>query len=174
MACISLTAYTAQCGESLKAGFKNKTYMVAYNDLERITGSTDVYAISNGVVNQISLDSGKKFVKVDLDNKSQSLLENVSISESGIATETATFSGSITGFTKEGSAFVKSLAGQPIVILTQLANDAWAVIGLDGTIRLTEAVGTHNATDSNRALTFSGDEFGGVKYVDSTLVATLI
>lgn len=173
MACSSLTAYVGQCGETLRAGTK-KVYMVAFSDLKKATGSTDVYTMSAGVVNAITLDTSKKFVKVDLAPKSEGLTESHVIAENGIITSTATFTGSITGFSKESGAFVKSLLGNPVVVLAQLGSGKWVAVGLDGGFKLTEAQGTHNATESARNLTFGGDIYDAIPEVDATLIASLI
>lgn len=173
MACQSINPFIAGCGEVLRAGTK-ATYMIAFSDLKLIAGTASVYTIAGGVVSTISLQASKKFSKVDLTSKSEGFTETHTVGDNGIITSTAGFAGSITGFTKESGAFVKSLLGQPVVVLCQLGTDAWVAVGLDGGFYLKESAGTHNATDSNRSLTFGGDIFGFIPDVDKTLIPTLI
>lgn len=173
MACTSLTAYVNQCGDALRAGTK-KVYMISFNDLEKATGSTDVYTMSAGVVSAITLDTGKKFVKVDVTPKSEGITETQTRAENGIITGTAGFSASLSGFNKESGAFVKGLLGQPVVVLAQLGSGKWVAVGLDGGFYLTESAGTHNATESGRNLTFGGDIYDSIPEVDATLIASLI
>ncbi|WP_164108253.1 MULTISPECIES: hypothetical protein [Sphingobacterium] len=174
MNCESINPFVASCGEDLRAGTK-AVYILAYKDAEKVTGSTKIYAESaTGVINEIGLKETKKFAKVDFHSKSEAITETASMGENGILTETATFAGVINGFNKESLALVKSLLGQDVIILAELGSGKYSVIGVDGGFKLTEAVGTHNATDSNRALSFAGDVYGGVKEVDGTIVPTLI
>jgi len=173
MACSSISPFIAGCGEILRSGTK-ATYMIAFSDLKLITGTASVYTIAGGVVSTISLQADKKFSKVDLTSKSEGITETHTVADNGIITSTAGFTGSITGFSKESGAFVKSLLGQPVVVLNELASGSWVAVGLDGGFYLKESAGTHNATDSNRALTFGGDIFDVVPEVDKTLIPTLI
>lgn len=170
--CTSLSAYASQCGESLRAGTK-KVYMVAFGDLKKATGSTDVYTMSAGVVNAITLDTSKKFVKVDFADKSQSFTENWTQAENGIVSGTAGFTAGLSGFTKESGAFVKSLLGVPVVVLAELGSGKWIAVGLDGGFKMTESAGTHSATESGRNLTFGGDIYDTVPEVDETLITSI-
>jgi len=174
MACQSINPYVASCGETLRAGTK-AVYIIAYSDLENIENSTSPYAVSvNGVVNNINTKTGKKFVKIDTTSKSEGVTETHSVAENGIITSTAGFTASLTGFSKEGGVLVKSLLGQDVVILSKLASGKFVAVGLDGGFKLTESAGTHNSTDSNRALTFGGDIYDVIPEVDATIIASLI
>src|SRR5690606_32361153 len=114
-----------------------------------------------------------KFVKIDTTAKSEGITETHSVAENGIITSTAGFTASLTGFSKESGALVKSLLGQDVVILTKLASGKFVAVGLDAGFKLTESAGTHNATDSNRALTFGGDIYDVVPEVDATIIGVL-
>ncbi|WP_313511640.1 hypothetical protein [Sphingobacterium sp.] len=173
MACESLLAYVGKCGDSILAGTKN-TYMIAYNDLDKIAGSTSVYTLSAGIVSAITLDTGKKFVKVRFTPKTESTNETITRAENGVVTGNGTFSASILGFTKEGATFVKSLMGQEVVILQELASGDFVASGLDGGYYMTEAVGQSTATESGYNVTFGGAIYGFSPTVDKTLVSSLI
>lgn len=167
MACKPINPFVAQCGESLRAGTK-AVYIISKSDVVSYTKST------NGIVNTITLKESAKFSKVDTYAKSEGITETHTVADNGIITSVAGFTASLLGYGASTGAFVKSLLGQNVVVMTQLANDTTVIIGLDGGFKLTESAGTHNATDSNRGLTFGGDIYDVVPEVDSTIIDTLI
>lgn len=173
MACVSLTAFLGQCGDSTLAGTK-KVYMISYNDLDKVSGGTDVYTVSAGVVNAIGLETGKKFVPVKFSPNSESTTASMTRAENGVISGTAGFTGNILGFNKESGNFVQSLLGQEIVILEQLGNGSWTALGLDGGFYMNEATGTHSGSESGYAVTFGGAIYSFPAEVDKTLVPTLI
>lgn len=172
MACVSLTAFTKQCGAVATAGAK-KIYMIAYNDLTLVDGANDVYTTALGVVNEIG-NSTKKFVGVGVANKSSVINENVTVNENGTVEMGATFNATLTGFSKETGEFVKQLIGQDVVVLVQLMSKRWVAVGLDGGFALTSATGELSSSVTQRGFTLGGDISDLIPEIDPTLIASLI
>lgn len=172
MACNSLEAFLGQCG-AIKAGLKDH-YVLAYDDLASLSGSTEPYATSvNGVVNAIGLDSGKKFVKIKNTRGTGQFTDTSATAENGVENITHEYTLSIDSFSAENKKFTESLVGRELVLLTKLKSGKYAALGLDGGLYLSGSVLTVNATDNSRALTFSGEALNYVPEVDATLIASL-
>lgn len=169
----SLIGYVRQCGEKLIGGTKN-IYMIAYSDLKNIEGSTSVYSITAGKVSEVGLEASKKFVKIEVENKNNNIVDTISISDSGIISGTFAYSASMVGYSAEANQFVSSLLGQPVAIIIELANGSYVIGGLEGTVYLKESVGTISATDLNRTLSFAGEVYAPLAELDKTILSTLI
>ena len=173
MACASYTALLRECGKN-RAGIQ-LNYLVAYDDLAVISGSTLPYAISvGGVVNQINLAASKKFVKVDQTRKTGSLKATGSVADNGVATSTAEYTLGVDGFNAKTSTFIDSLLGNPVVILTKLRNGKYIATGLDGGFVLTNYELTVDESTNGATLTFTGDTNSIPPEVDATAVPSLI
>lgn len=174
MACgSSLVGYVKQCGEKLIGGTKN-IYMIAYNDLKNIEGSTSVYSITAGKVSEVGLQTSKKFVKIEVENKQNNVTDTIQIGDNGIISGTFAYTATMVGYSAEANQFVSSLLGQPVAIIIELANGSYVIGGLDGTVQLKESVGTISATDLNRTLSFAGEIYQNTPLLDPTIVQTLV
>jgi len=174
MACgSSLTGYVRQCGEKLIGGTKN-IYMIAYSDLKNIEGSASVYSMTAGKVSEVGLQTSKKFVPIQVENKNNSVVDTLTVSDAGIISGTFAYTTQMVGYSAEANQFVTSLLGQAVAIIIELANGSYVIGGLDGTVQLKESVGTISATDLNRTLNFGGEIYGPSPLLDPTLLATLL
>ncbi len=174
MACnSSLVGYIKQCGEKLIGGTKN-IYMIAYNDLKNIEGSTSVYSITAGKVSEIGLEASKRFVKIEVENKNNNVVDTITVGDNGIISGTFAYTAQMVGYSAEANQFVSSLLGQPVAIIIELANGSYVIGGLEGTVYLKESVGTISATDLNRTLSFNGEIYAPTPELDKTILSTLI
>lgn len=174
MACgSSLVGYVRQCGEKLIGGTKN-IYMISFSDLKIIEGSTSVYSITAGKVSEVGLQTSKKFVPIQVENKNNSVVDTLTVSEAGIISGTFAYTTQMVGYSAEANQFVSSLLGQPVAIIVELANGSYVVGGLDGTVQLKESVGTISASDLNRTLSFAGEIYAPTPELDKTILTTLI
>ncbi|WP_316736284.1 hypothetical protein [Pedobacter aquatilis] len=173
MACTSLSPFTKECGKN-QAGVQ-ENYMISYGDLAIISGSTQPYATTvGGLVNQISLASSKKFVKVDNTRKSLALKASGQLSDSGVATSNAEYTLGLDGFNAKTGAFIDSLMGNPVVIITKLRTGKYIVVGLDGGFVLTSYEAAVDEAANGATLNFSGDTNGIPPELDATVVPSLI
>lgn len=174
MACgSSLVGYVKQCGEKLIGGTKN-IYMIAFSDLKNLENSTSVYSLTAGKVSEIGLQTSKKFVPVQVENKNNSITDTLTVGDNSIISGNFAFTAQMVGYSAEANQFVSSLLGQAVAIIIELANGSYVVGGLDGTVQLKESVGTISATDLNRTLNFSGEIYAPTPELDKTILATLI
>lgn len=169
----SLIGYVRQCGEKLVGGTKN-IYMISFSDLKNIEGSTSVYSMTAGKVSEVGLQTSKKFVKIEVENKQNNVTDTIQIGDNGIISGTFAFSASMVGYSAEANQFVSSLLGQPVAIIISLQNGSYVIGGLEGTVYLKESVGTISATDLNRTLSFNGEIYAPTPELDKTILATLI
>ena len=169
----SLEAFLGQCG-AVKAGLKDH-FIIAYDDLAILSGSTEPYATSvNGVINAIGLASGKKFVKIKNTRGTGQFTDTGATAENGVETITHEYTLSIDSFSAENKKFAESLSGRELVLLTKLKSGKYAALGIDGGLYLSGSVLTVNGTDNSRALTFTGEAVNFVPEIDATIIASLI
>lgn len=169
----SLIGYVRQCGEKLIGGTKN-IYMISYGDLKNIEGSTSVYSMTAGKVSEVGLQTSKKFVKIEVENKQNNVTDTITVGDNGIISGTFAYTAQMVGYSAEANQFVSSLLGQPVAIIIELANGSYVIGGLDGTVQLKESVGTISASDLNRTLSFNGEIYAPTPELDKTILATLI
>ncbi|WP_313553012.1 hypothetical protein [Sphingobacterium multivorum] len=169
----SLIGYVRQCGEKLIGGTKN-IYMIAYSDLKNIEGSTSVYSMTAGKVSEVGLQTSKKFVPVQVENKNNSITDTLTVGDNSIISGNFAFTAQMVGYSAEANQFVSSLLGQPVAIIIELANSELVIAGLDGTIQLKESVGTISASDLNRTLSFAGEIYSPIALLDKTILQTLV
>ena len=85
MACESLVTYSRECGKNTKSGVNSDVYLVAFDDLNVIPGTTEVYTISTGLVTAIGTTASAKFVKYS------SVIGQVSLKEDFTAADNGTY-----------------------------------------------------------------------------------
>lgn len=154
-------------------------YLIAFDDLALIPGSTEVYTESvTGLVTAIGLKTVEpiaKFVKVGTVLNQGSITENYTASENGTFDIVKALIFSITNLgSVDAKALVESLMGQPIGALVKLNSGNWVALGLNGQFQLQTSVGTINGTDNSRVLTLQGSDSQLVQVVDPTIITALL
>lgn len=180
MACSSLIALPRACGTGVVAGLE-KLYMIAYNDLATADGATNenTYTTSTGgIVNDIGLDSGKKFVEIGLLKSTAGLAEALTKDTTkGTSFLTQTFTLVLGDLTVENKAWIESVMNQPVAILIKSRTGKFFVTGLNGQFELSALAGGTGTADADLigyTLTFSGIDTKLIPQVDGTIIADLI
>lgn len=178
MACTSLVSLQRACGAEGGMGGSEKLYMIAYNDLAVVTGTTVYTTSGSGVVNDIGLASGKTFVEIEgLPKTTGFNFEHVK----NTATNSDYFNNTLPivlgDLSAENSAFVDSIRNQPVVALIKTRTKKWFAIGLNGQFEESattggSGVGLDDLNGYN--VTFSGADTLKPLQVDETIIAGLI
>lgn len=171
MACLSLTSLPLVCGsEGVIAGV-SRLYMIAHKDLKAVTGSPFPYVIAtSGVVNEISLQTGKTFVEVGLIKNTSGINETGVFNENGTSYSTVELTLSLLDITAENITFVNSVKRQDVAAIAQDKQGRYYAIGFNGGLRtsaLTATTGTADADAIGYNLTFTGNDTFGLKPVES-------
>ncbi|MCX2474093.1 hypothetical protein OQZ33_07105 [Pedobacter sp. MC2016-05] len=173
MACESIDPYLRECGK-VDAGIRTN-YLIAFADLAKIDATGEVYSTSvNGIVSNIALASGKKFVQVDNTSKTGAFKASSTRADNGVITSTQEYTMGIDNFSAKSNTFIDKLLGNPVVILTKMKSGKYGALGLDGTLFLSTAETTVDDATNGTSLTFTGDSSKRPAEVDATIVASLI
>lgn len=179
MACTSVAAYSKQCNRGISGGIA-KLWVVGFNDLNTLSGSTDTFAVASGttVVNQVGISGSTKFVSVGL------LKESVSFKGTAKKdSSTNTFSNTtevdivISSISEVAKQFVDSLLAQPVAIIIKLQSGTFIVSGLSGFLELTdvaESSGTKIGDMNGYQLKLTGIEDSLTRTIDPTYVASIV
>lgn len=178
MACTSLVSLPRACGaEGVVAGLE-KLYAIAYSDLAIVTGTTNHTVSSSGIVNQIGLDSTKKFVEVGLLKSTAGLQEALTKNaQTGTAFLTQTLTLVIGNLTAENKTFAESVLNQPVAIMLKTRTGKYFVAGLNGQFELSGLEGGTGVAEGDLigyTLTFTGISTSLIPQVDETIISTLI
>jgi hypothetical protein len=178
MACTSITALARNCGEGIVAGLE-KLYMVAFKDLVPVSGSTEVYSTAtNGVVNEIGLDTGKSFVEIGLLKSTAGLEEKLTKDNSkGIAFLDQTFTLVLGDLSTENREWIESVMMQPVAVLIKSRTGKFYTSGLNGQFELSELTGGTGSKEDDQigyTLTFKGISTKLIPQVEPSIVSGLI
>lgn len=181
MACNSLVALPRACGtEGIMAGVE-KLYMIAYTDLAAASGALagEVFTkATNGMVNAIGLETGKKFVEIGTLKSAVGLTSALTKNQqNGTAFYTPTLTVALADMSLENEKFVKDVTFQPVAVLVKSRTGKFFVAGLNGQFELSAAesgLGTSESDNYGYSLTFTGLEAGPIAQVDPTVISTLI
>lgn len=178
MSCSTLKAYTRICGKNAKTGVNPDVYLIAFDDLANIDGSTEVFTESvTGLVNAINIKtpSTTVFVKWGTVLNQGSIKEDFTANDNGTydIAKAVAFALNAIG-TVEGRAAAESLIGEAVVPLIKLNSGVWIVAGLNGQMQLKTSAGTVDASSNGRVLTLSGSDSVLFQTVDPTIIASLI
>lgn len=177
-ACQTLTQYSRQCGKTARAGVSSDVYLVAFDDLTKIAGSTEVFTESvGGLVTAIGVGATAvlKFQKYGTVIGQAGLTEDYTRNDNGTfdINKGLTFGLTNLGLVDSRKA-VENLMGQPIVALVKLQSGAWIVLGLNGQFQLNTSAGTADTASNGRVLTLGGTDSVLIQTVDPTIVAGLL
>lgn len=174
-ACKTLLALLRECAKNAKAGLSSDVYLIAYDDLVNVEGSTEKFTETNaGLIDEIGVGA-TKFVKVGTVLNLGSLTENFTQNENGSYDIAKQLVFSLTNMgSLLGRAFVESLFGQPVAGLVKLATGTWVAVGLNGQFQLKTSEGTIDNASNGRVLTLGGSDSVLVQTVDPTIVAGLL
>ena len=178
MSCTSITALPRACGQGVVAGLE-KVYMITFQDLAPATGTLNTYTLSTGgIINEIGLDSGKKFVEIGLLKSTAGLNEALTKDNSkGTSFLTQTFKLVLGDMTNENKTWVESVMNQPVAVLIKTRTGKYFASGLNGLFELSAlegGTGTAEADMIGYTLTFTGVDTKLTSQVDSTIVSGLI
>jgi hypothetical protein len=178
MACSSLVALPRACADGVLAGVE-KVYMIAFNDLDVIAGTQEVYsATTAGIVNQIGLDSGKKYVEIGLLKSTSGLQEALTKDTTkGTSFFTQTFTLVLGDLTIENQTFIKDVTNQPVSVIYKSRTGKYFVVGLNGQLEIATiegGTGTAEADLIGHTLTFNGISTSVAPLMDSSILAGLI
>jgi len=178
MACSSLTSLPRACGEGVVGGLE-KLYMIAFQDLAPVSGSTEVYSVStDGIVNEVGLQSGKTFVEVGLLKSTAGLKEALTKNnQTGTSFLTQTFTLVLSNITTTNRTWVESVMDQPVAVLVKSRTGKFFVAGLNGQFELSaleSGTGTAEGDLMGYSLTFSGIDTKLVPQVDDTIITDII
>jgi hypothetical protein len=137
MACNPLSKLARECGKNTVAGMNDDVYLVAFDSLAPISGSTEVYTTSaGGLISAIGFQSGStKFVKYSATKNQNTISETYAMAETGAydITKTLTFTLGNLGSLVAKTA-VENLIANPVAVLTKLKNGSWVAFGLNGSV----------------------------------------
>jgi len=179
MACNSLTALPRVCAEGVLAGVE-KVYIIAFNDLAPISsGTTEVYSgNTSGIIVQIGLDAGKKFVEVGLLKSTSGLNEAMTKDNTkGTSFFTQTFTIVLSDLTTENSEFIKNVSNQPVAIIYKSRTGKYFAAGLNGQFEISGVEGGTGVAEADligHTLTFNGISKTVAPIVLDTIVPGLI
>lgn len=175
MACTSLVALPRACGSEGVVGGLEKLYMISHIDL---SGTTTYTTSSGGVVNNISLDAGKKYVEIGLLKSTAGVKETMTKNaQNGTLYFTQSLTLVLGNLTLENKAFVESVMNQPVSVLIKSRTGNYYVAGLNGQFELESLEGGTGTAEGDLVgytLTFSGVDTKLVPQVDASIVSTLI
>jgi hypothetical protein len=176
----SLVAVAQTCGQNNVAGVE-KLYMIAYSDLAAAAGAVagEVFTkATNGMVNAIGLDSGKKFVEIGTLKDGVGFVSNGTIDVAkGLSYDVPTLNVNLGDLSIDFEKFVKDVTLRPVVAMIKSRTGKWFIAGLNGQFWLSQrsaSVGAALGDDYGYKLTFEGVELDGVTQVDPTIVSGLI
>lgn len=156
MSCKSLTQLVKNCtARNLVAG-AYKLYMIAFNDLQFLSNSTQVYTVdSNNVVNGIGLKSGKNFVEIGALEGSVGLTEVLNVNTTNkYLTQTVTLS--LADLNSDNLYFCKTALNQAVVIIVKAFDNSYFIVGLNGLFELSELNAAIDSDNNGYSLSFSG------------------
>lgn len=176
MACNSLTLTARECGKNTKSGVRDDVYLIAFTDLQPISGSTEVFASTNGLVSQINLASATtKFVKYGAVVNQNGIKEDYTYNDNGTydITKELTFSlanlGSVTIKTA-----VENLVAAPVAALVKLKTGTWVAFGLNGQFMAKTVAGDVSTSANGRVITLSGSDTEFLQPVDPTIIPAIV
>lgn len=174
-ACKTLTAYARQCGKNTKTGVNPDVYLIAFDDLVALEGTTEKYTETvAGLIDEIGVDV-IKFVKYGTVLNQGSIKETVTINDNGtydIVKETAFSLNNLAS--TDGRRATEDLIGLPVVALQKLNSGAWIALGLNGQFQLKGSDGTVDASSNGRVVTLSGSDSVLVQAVSPAIIPDLI
>jgi hypothetical protein len=176
MACNTILSYTPSCGKSPVVGV-NQLFLIAYNDLKPVSGSTEVYSLGiNDMVTEISLATGStKFAKIGILPKAVAVKNTYAFDPTkGTAEIGEELTLPVANVTNDSRKLLKSLTAQPVVAIIKFSTNVYVALGLNGMLNVTAAESNVNGTDNGFTITFSGtgDDFAPI--VDPTIVPALV
>lgn len=175
MACNPILTYSTACNKATVAGV-SQLYLIGYNDLAPISGSTEVYSLAiNEMVDVINLSGATKFVKVGILPKAVAIKNGYTFDQSkGIAEYSEELTLPVTNVSTESRKLMKSVASQPVVAIVKFSSGVYVALGLNGQMNVTASEGTVTGSDNGYSITFTGiaDDFSPI--VDPTIIAGLI
>ncbi len=179
MACSSLVALPRACGSEGIVGGLEKMWVIAFQDLATVTGSTNAYSTSvDGIVNHIALDATKKYVEIGLLKSSAGIEETLTKdSAKGTAFFTQTMTVVLAGLSIENKKFVEAVLNQPVSVLVKTKTQKYFAAGLNGLFELSAATGGTGIQDADmqgHTLTFAGVDTKQILLVDDSIVSGLI
>jgi len=175
MACNPLIEISKSCGKENAAGLRDDVYLISYDSLSNITGSTEVFSTSEtGLISAINAGANK-FVKVGSVKNSNGLTENFTMNDNGSfdIVKELTFSLSNVGSVsnKQG---IEALIGNPVSVIVKMRNGQHLALGLNGQLQLSGITGEVNSGANGRTVTLNGSDTELIQVVDPTIVAALL
>jgi hypothetical protein len=175
--CNPLTNLSRECSKATASGIRDEVYLVSFDSLKSISGSTEVFSTSvSGLVNAISFVSGStKFVKYGTVKNQNDIKENYSQSENGSYDITKELTFSLSGVGSiDGKNAVENLIANPVVALVKLRSGSSIIFGLNGQFSMSGSAGTVNSTSNGRVITLSGSDTEFIQIVDPTILSTIL
>jgi len=177
MACNPLSNLARECGKNATSGLRDEVYLVPFDALKNIVGSTEVYATSvGGLINKIEFAvPATKFSKYGTVKKQNGIVETYTYNENGsydIQKELTFNLGNIGSVL--GKKAVEDLIGNPVCALIKMQSGQWLVFGLNGQFQMSGSAGEVAAAANQRVVTLSGSDVEFIQVVDPTIVAALI
>lgn len=181
MACVPLIQLTLACGPEGRVAGLETAYMISYADLapvSGIAGDPKVTYSTGGIINEIGLAAGKKFVEIQFSRSNAGLTDKLTKNiQNGTAYFTPEFSLTLADLSTENRNFVLSVMNQPVALIAKSRSGRWLFTGGNGQFELaTSESGTGTAEGDllGYKLTFTGVETKPLPEVDSTIIADLI
>jgi hypothetical protein len=174
--CESLIQIARECGKQANPGVHSDVYLIAYNDLKFITGTTEVYSTSiSGLVDNIALSGDTKFVKYGSVKNAASIKETFTKNDNGTFSFQKELSFTLANMgSVERKQAAEKLISNPVAALIKLGNKSWVAMGLDGGFELSGVEGTVDKENNARVFTFSGADTEFTHVVDPTIINSLI
>lgn len=174
MACNPILTYSNNCNKVTVAGVQS-LYLVGYNSLVPVSGSTEVYSVGvNDMVNSIGLSGSTKYSKIGILPKAVAITDSFTYdTATGIGEYTEGITLPVNNVSTEARKLVKSLVGQPVSALVKLVSGQVLAMGLDGLLYVTGVEGAVDGSANGYTVTFSGQSADFSPIVDPTIVAGL-
>lgn len=175
MACDSLITTANDCGKNTKSGLKPDVFLINFGSLKTLSGSTEVYTETAGLVSAIGLASGATFVKYGTVAKQAAIKETYTLNDNGSfdIVKELTFTLSNVGSVTAKNA-VEKLVSNPVAALVKLETGTWIAFGLNGQFMAKSIEGAAAADSNGRVVTLSGSDINFLQPVDPTIISALI
>lgn len=172
MSCSSVSSYVFDCGTSRVSGTR-KLYIVAYKDVSSVTIDG-----TSGLVTAITLAGSNKFVNIQVPKNVVGFGVGIDKNQEN---QTLQFTSEVTfplnQYDNTTKKWVESIANQPVMVLLELRNNNFVLVGYEGFLELSTLTGGSEAAGNGKLgfnITLQSTDSSLPQIVDPTIVAALL
>lgn len=169
MACQSLSAYVFDCGTTRVSGTR-KMYIAAAKDVASVTVDG-----TSGMVSAIAMQDTLKFVNISIPKNTVNFGVGI---EKNAENQTLSFTSEVSfplnQYDNTTKKFVESIANQPVMVILELRNDNYVLLGKEGFLELSTLAGGSEAAAAGKLgfnITLTSSDSTLPHIIDSTIVS---